>query len=312
MSHTSDMLVFAKVIDRGSFAEAADSLDMTPSAISKIVSRLEQRLGVRLLHRTTRRLSLTPEGEVYLLRAKDILAAIEAAEEEVSRGQMAQGRLRVNSFATFALQHLAPALPEFLAQYPKVEIELTVTDRIVDLLADNADVALRTGAIDDASLVVRKIAHVERGVFASPDYLARRGTPNTFQELTAHDCIKLTSTSAEHRWLFQEDGQVKVFPVKGLVTVDNTEAALRLAIAGVGIVRLGDMVVSSAIRDGRLMQLLTHCHVAEPIQFSAIYPLGRQKIPKVRAFIDFLLRRFKHAPWQADGPRPKPRQLKRP
>jgi DNA-binding transcriptional LysR family regulator len=303
MSQTGDMLVFARVIERGSFAAAAETLGITPSAVSKIVTKLERRLGVRLLHRTTRRLSLTPEGEVYRLRARDILAAIDAAEVEVSRGQMAQGRLRVNSFATFALQHLAPALPSFIAQYPKVEIELAVTDRIVDLLAENADVALRTGAIDDPSVVVRKIAHVERGIFASPDYLSRRGAPKTFDELTAHDCIKLTSNSAGHRWLFQEDGAVKVFDVKGLITVDNTEAALQLALAGVGIVRLGDMVVSNAVRDGRLVQLLTDRHVVEPIQFSAIYPLGRQHMPKVRAFIDFLLKKFKHAPWRADSQR---------
>ena len=168
-----------------------------------------------------------------------------------------------------------------------MEIELTVTDRIVDLLAENADVGLRTGTIDDNSLVVRKITDQERGIFASPDYLARRGTPKRFQELAAHDCIKLTSTSAGHRWLFQEEGAVKIFDVKGLITVDNTEAALQLAIAGVGIVRLGDMVLGNALRDGRLVQLLTDCHVVEPIQFSAIYPLGRQAMPKVRAFIDF-------------------------
>ena len=124
-----------------------------------------------------------------------------------------------------------------------------------------------------------------------------------FQELAAHDCIKLTSTSAGHRWLFQEEGAVKIFDVKGLITVDNTEAALQLAIAGVGIVRLGDMVLGNALRDGRLVQLLTDCHVVEPIQFSAIYPLGRQAMPKVRAFIDFLLKRFKHAPWRAEGKR---------
>ena len=153
-------------------------------------------MGVRLIHRTTRRLSLTPEGEIYHRKVRDILAAIDDAEVEVSRAQTPQGRLRVNSYVTFALQHIAPILPDFFARYPKVEIELTVTDRIVDLLADNADVAIRTGTVDDPSLVVRKITDVERGIFASPQYLARRGTPLTSDQLGEHDCIKLTSSSA--------------------------------------------------------------------------------------------------------------------
>src|SRR6266508_4344355 len=198
MSSNGDMLVFAQVAERASFSAAAEYLGITRSAVSKVVTRLEHRLGVRLLHRTTRRLSLTPEGEIYHRRARDILAAIDDAEVEVSRAQTPQGRLRVNSFVTFALQHIAPVLPDFFARYPNVQIELSVTDRVVDLLADNADVAIRTGTVDDPSLVVRKIAYVERGIFASPQYLARRGAPRTSDQLAEHDCIKLTSNSAGH------------------------------------------------------------------------------------------------------------------
>jgi len=299
MNSTGDMLVFVQVVERASFSAAAETLGITPSATSKVITRLEGRLGVRLLHRTTRRLSLTPEGEIYHRRVRDILAAIDDAEVEVSRSRTPQGRLRVNSFVTFALQHLSPVLPDFVARYPNVEIELTVTDRIVDLLVDNADVAIRSAPIDDPSLVVRKISHVERGLFASPQYLAKRGTPQRADHLAVHDCIKLTSSSAGHRWLFQEDGTVKMIDIKGCITVDNSEAALQLALAGVGIARLGDMVVGNAVRDGRLIQLLANCHVVEPIQFSAAYPLGRQHMPKVRAFIDFLVERFRDAPWRA-------------
>ena len=306
MNSTGDMLVFARVAQHASFSAAAETLGITPSAASKVITRLEERLGVRLLHRTTRRLSLTPEGEIYHRRVRDILASIDDAEVEVSRAQTPQGRLRVNSFVTFALQHLAPVLPDFVARYPKVEIELTVTDRIVDLLADSADVAIRTGTIEDSSLVARKISHQERGIFASPGYLAKRGTPHTADQLAAHDCIKLTSSSAGHRWLFQEHGTVKVLDIKGRITVDNSEAALQLALAGAGIARLGDMVVGNAVRDGRLIRLLTNCHVVEPIQLAAIYPLGRQHMPKVRAFIDFLVERFRDAPWRV-GRAPKQR-----
>ena len=308
MSSFAAMRVFARVVERASFAAAADDLGITPSAVSKVVTRLEDRLGVRLLHRTTRRLALTPEGETFHLRVRDILAAIEDAEIEASEGgQTPQGRLRINSIIPFVLHQLAPALPAFSARHPKIEIEIAATDRIVDLLAENADVGIRTGAIDDPSLVVRKIAHLERGIFAAPSYLKRRGAPRSPDELGDHDCIKF-STAAGHRWLFQVDGQVKVFETGNRFVVDSSESAAQLAIAGVGIIRIADLVVGDAVRVGKLVPLLTNCHVVEPVQISAVYPLGRQRMPKVRAFIDFLLERFSHAPWRirpAKGKRPR-------
>lgn len=294
-----DMRVFVKVVASGSFSAAAATLGLTPSAVSKLVARLEDRLGVRLLHRTTRRLALTPEGETYHLRARDILAAIDDAEAEVSRaGAVPQGRLRVNSGTAFALHELAPVLPEFLARYPQVEVDLSITDRVVDLLAENADVALRTGAVTDPSLVVRKIADVARGIFASPAYLARRGRPATPDDLAGHDCIVLSSVPAINRWPFRHGAGTRVVEVQSRVLVDGAEAALRLAIAGAGIVRLGDLLVGRALSEGLLVPLLADCHVVEPVAMSAVYPQGRHRMPKVRVFLDFLVERFARAPWR--------------
>jgi DNA-binding transcriptional LysR family regulator len=297
MSSADEMRVFARVVARGSFSSAAEDLELSPSAVSKLVTRLEARLGARLFHRTTRRLSLTPEGEAYHLRAQSILAAIDDAEAEVSRSQTPQGRLRVNSIVPFVVQ-LTAALPDFAARYPTVQVELTASDRIVDLLAENADVGIRTGAISDASLVVRKIATVERHIYASPKYLARRGTPLSSDELADHDCITITTIAGGNRWLFKESGKTRTVEIAVGIMVDNSEAALQVAIAGGGIIRIGDVVAADAVREGRLVQLFAENHLVEPVQLSAVYPLGRQGMPKVRVFIDFLVERFRHAPWR--------------
>jgi DNA-binding transcriptional LysR family regulator len=287
MSDITDLRTFVQVIERGGFAAASKDLGITPSGVSKLVTRLEDRLGVRLLHRTTRRLSLTPEGETYHLRARDILAAIDDAEAEVSRaGQRPRGRLRVNCPPAFALNQLAPTLSKFLAQYPEVELELTVTDRLIDLLAENADIAIRSGPVDDPSLVTRTFGEIQRGLFASLEYLARRGTPRTPEALRDHDCIVLKLFPSSLRWPFYDDGQVRVIDIRS-----------RVAIAGCGITRLADLIASQAVREGRLKPVLVESHVAESVPLSAIYPQGRHRMPKVRVFLDFLVEHFSHVPW---------------
>ena len=297
MPSAEDMRVFVRVVEKASFSAAAEEFEMTPSAVSRLITRLEKRLGARLLHRTTRRLALTPEGQIYHRRARDILAAIDDAEVEVSRSQSPQGRLRVNSMVPFAIQ-LVAALPEFAARYPNIDLDLTATDRVVDLIAENADVAIRTGRITDASLVVRKIAEVYRHIFASPLYLKRRGTPVSPHELDDHQCITITSIAGGNRWAFREKKQVRFIDIRKAIAVDNSDAALQMALTGAGIVRLADIVVGDAVRDGRLVQLFRDSHVVEPVQVSAVYPLGRQGMPKVRAFIDFLVEKFRRAPWR--------------
>jgi DNA-binding transcriptional LysR family regulator len=299
MDSATEMRVFVRVVERGSFSAAAEDLAMTPSAISKLVSRLEDRLGIRLLHRTTRRLALTPEGETYHLRAQEILSAIDDAEAEVARlGTTPRGRLRVNTGTAFALHELVAALPDFIARYPEIEIDLSVTDRVVDLLSENADVAIRTGLVTDPSLVARKIADAERGIFAAPAYLDRRGTPATPDELARHDAIVVNSVPAVNRWPFRDGDGVRIVEVNNKIVVDDAEVALRLAIAGAGILRVSDMLVGEAVRRGLLVPLFVGVSVSEPLPVSAVYPQGRHRMAKVRAFVDFVVDRFKGAPWR--------------
>jgi DNA-binding transcriptional LysR family regulator len=298
MHQADEMHVFARVVERASFSAAAEDLGTTPSAVSKAIARLEDRLGVRLLHRTTRRLSLTPEGTLYLRRAQQILAAIEDTEEEIAgRVSDARGLLRVSALVPFAAHYLAPAIPDFIARHPRVEIELKATDRVVDLLEEHVDLALRTGSIREGSLVARRIGEVERGIFAAPEYIERHGAPATPDDLKRHDCIRL-STPCGERWPFLRDGKVREVEIGGQIVADNAMVGLHLALAGAGIVRTSLLTAGPALRDGRLVPLLRACHVADPMPLSAVYPAGRHRMPKVRVFIDFLLERFGHAPWR--------------
>jgi DNA-binding transcriptional LysR family regulator len=298
------MAVFARAIERGSFSAAADDLGLTPSAVSKLVTRLEDRLGVRLLHRSTRRLALTQEGEIYLSRARQILADIDDAEAEVARTRGApRGRLQINCGTAFGLHQLSHALGGFLARYPEIEIDLTVTDRIVDLVAEHADVAIRVGRIADGPLVVRKLADLERVICAAPSYLARRGTPHAPTDLVNHDCIVVTQPGL-NRWPFRGRETIDVVEIVPRVTVDNAVAALNMAVEGVGIVRLVDVTVGEPLRQGRLVALLSDAHYVEPLPLSAVYLAGRHRLPKVRVFLEFLSEWCAHAPWRSLGAAP--------
>jgi DNA-binding transcriptional LysR family regulator len=301
MDAVSEMRAFVTVVEQQSFAAAATALGLSPSAVSKLVTRLEDRLGVQLLHRTTRRLSLSSEGDVYLARARQILADISEAEIVVTRSRGApRGRLRINTSNGFGIHQLAPALPAFVARYPEIEIDLVITDRIVDVGVDPADVIIRAGPVDDVGAQSFKIADFERVVCASPDYLARHGTPRMPAELANHTCIILGS-QAGRGWPFRTaDGIVQVELARRL-TVDNSEAALRVALNGGGILRLGDLVVAEPVANGTLVPLLADAHYAEPLQLSALYLEGRHRLPKVRVFLDFLTERFGSTPWRVGG-----------
>ncbi len=298
MDATSDLRVFVRVLDRGNFTLAANDLGITPSAVSKLVSRLEDRLGVRLLERSTRRLALTPEGETFLARARRIVADIEEAEAEVARVRGApRGKLRINSGTAFGLHQLAPALADFLARYPEIDVELSITDRLVDLIEEQSDIAVRSGHIPEGPFIQRKVADLQRVICAAPAYLARRGTPKVAADLKGHDCIVVAGTGL-NRWPFKSRNGIDVVEVRPRVTTDDAEAALRLAIEGAGIIRLSDVIVGGPLRDGELVALLTDLHHVEPFPLSAIYPAGRNRLPRVAVFLDFIQERFGHAPWR--------------
>jgi len=289
VASTQDIAIFIRVVDHGSFAAAAEEFGLSPSAISRIISRLEDRLGVRLLQRTTRRLVLTQEGETYSVRGRDILAAIEAAEAEVTAGRGApRGHLRVNTGTAFARHHLAGLLPEFQKRYPDITLDLSVIDRRVDLVADQIDVAIRVGPLDDSSLVGVRLGEVRRIIAASPSYLRRNGRPRQPQDLAAHNCLLLRGFSRLAQWPMFVGGERRLIPVQGTISSDSAELLLDLAIAGVGIVRFGDFLGRAALSAGQLVALLEDCHDDDPTPMTALMPPGRQNIPRVRAFVGFL------------------------
>jgi DNA-binding transcriptional LysR family regulator len=296
MDAPGDMRAFVRVVEQQSFSAAAAVLGLTPSAVSRLVSKLEDRLGARLLHRTTRRLTLTSEGEVYFARARSILADIDDVETEVKKSRGApRGRLSINTSNAFGFHQLVPALPDFLQRYSEIEVELSFADRAVDLVTEHADVAIRAGQINELSLRARKFAEFERIICAAPSYLERRGVPRKPADLAKHVCIVAVLSSP---WPFHTREGTEAVKILPRVTSDNGEAALQLALDGVGIVRLADVIVGEAIRRGRLVPLLTDVHKRELLPLSAVYAPGRHRSPKVSVFLDFLVERFGSAPWR--------------
>lgn len=283
------MQIFVSVVDRGSFALAARDFDLTPSAVSKIVTRLERHLGVQLLTRTTRRLALTSEGGTYLLRCREILAAIEAAESELTLSkERPRGRLCVSAGTAVGRHQIVQLLPEFLEQYPDITVDLRITDRRVDLVAENVDVAVRAGALTDSSLLARKVAVARRTICASPAYLAKYGTPKRPADLRTHNCITIAGFPHLRRWPFRAPDGIQRVEVSGNLTTDSADAMLDLAIAGHGVVRMVDIHLTDVIRQGLLVPLLSKQHVDEPTPIWAVSPPGRNQVPRVRVFLDFL------------------------
>jgi DNA-binding transcriptional LysR family regulator len=296
---SQEMGVFERVVARGSFAGAAKDVGLTASAVSKLITRLEQRLGVRLITRTTRRLALTAEGETYLRRSREILGAIDAAESEIASARISpRGRLRVLAPPVLAVEQLAPGLPAFLAKHPRITLDFLVTNRAVDLVEENVDVALRAGDLKDSNLVARKIVDLTQLICASPRYLARNGRPRVPSDLARHACLTISGLPDSGIWRFRVNDEVVQMMVKGPISADSADMLVRLAIEGVGIVRLGEIAVASAIHKGLLQPLLQEAH--DPIGYPlwAVMPPGRQRTLAVKTFLDFLTEHFGRAPWR--------------
>ena len=298
-SSPTEMAIFERVAERGSFAGAAEDAGLSPSAVAKLITRLEHRLGVRLINRTTRRLALTAEGEIYLDRVHEILGAIEAAESEIASARASpRGHLRVHTFPVIAAHELAPALPDFLARHPHITFDFMVTNRNVDLVGENVDVSLRIGPLEDSALVSRKIVDLSRVVCASPGYLARHGRPAEPADLVRHACLILSRNPGSASWPFRINGKPTRIDVKGPVSADSADMLLQLAIGGAGILRLSEHVVARSIHEGLLQPLLQGAQAPETYPLFALMPPGHHQAPKVRAFIDFLIERLGSAPWR--------------
>jgi DNA-binding transcriptional LysR family regulator len=291
-SPSSEMNAFVRVAERGSFAAAATDLGLTPSALSKLVTRIEDRLGVRLLARTTRKLALTAEGELFVARSREILASIEAAEAEVTAAsERPRGHMRISVGTAVAKQILGPALPVFLDRYPDITVELHVSDRQADLVAEQIDVAIRSGALGDSTLVARKVGEATRVICASPRYLEQHGSPLVPADLLQHSCLTLPGP-AWSQWPFHTHEGINRLAVSGTFTSDNADLLLDMAVAGLGIARLADFMVARAVREGALVPLLVDSHVPESFPVHALTVPGRHRAPRIRAFIDFLAEQF--------------------
>lgn len=285
---TDDIAIFVRTIDLGTFSAAGAEAGLSASAVARIVSRLEVRLGAKLLARTTRRLSLTQEGETYLGHARAIIAAIELAAAEVGGQTRPCGLVRINTGTAFARHRLVRWLPAFQAQYPDITLDLTVSDQRGDPAFEQTDITIRIGPLADSNLVLVPLGTVNRVIAASPDYLARHGTPQQPRELLARNCLLLSGFARLAQWPMFENGKRIMLPVKGNITTDSADVLLDMARAGIGIARCGDFLAELAIADGRLVPLLSDCHDTDPTPISALVLPGRQNIPRVRVLIDFL------------------------
>lgn len=299
IDHASEMAAFVRVVDAKGFSAAAPGLGLTPSAVSKLVTRLEMRLGVRLLQRTTRAIHLTSEGEIFYDQARRIVGEIASLESRIAdRRGTPHGLLRVTTSLAFATHQLAPVISEFLARYPEIRVALLPTDRVTDMVEEGIDVAIRIGRLPDTSFMARKIGEDKRLICAAPDYLARHGTPRRPDDLLRHDCILARERAYLNRWAFRLDGEIREIEVGGRMAVDEGDAQLQLALQGVGIVRLTRLTVAQAVRSGHLLSLLADFSADQPVPINAIYPHRRHLAPKVPAFVDFLIEKFTPRPWE--------------
>lgn len=287
-----EMAIFSAAVEGASFSAAGRALDLTPSAVSRTIDRIEARLGVRLLLRTTRALVLTPEGQTYLGAARRILADLDDAEQAIADQGAPRGRLRVSAALAHGRQHVVPAMPEFLRLHPHILLDINLTDAVVDVAGGQADVAIRFGRLADSGLTARRIGETGRTVVASPAYLARRGVPRAPEDLLEHDCLNFNFQRAEPVWPFRRDGRDFALSVRGPAEANNGETLTQLALAGVGVTRVGTFSVETAIADGRLVPLLEAFNPGDREPIHAVFVGGVHTPARIRVFVDFLVRTF--------------------
>ncbi len=287
------MSVFAQVVEQGHLSRAAERLDMSTSAVSRYLAELEAHLDVRLLNRTTRRLSLTESGQVFYERCVQLLADLAEAEVVVASGSVVpRGTLKLTCSITYGVRHIAPAIAAFVARFPDVRVEIELSDRAVDIVDEGIDLAIRIGDIGAQSLIGRRIGTAQLVCCAAPAYLAARGTPARPEDLAGHACLTYAYSSTGNTWRFRDgDGRDHVVRIGGPVHANNGRMLAALAVAGMGIVVEPDFIVGPDMRSGALAPLLPG--YAPPASgIYAVYPSRRHLSAKVRAFVDFLVAHF--------------------
>ena len=292
------MKTFTAVVEAGSFVGAMDAAGLSKPAVSRHVNELEAHLGTRLLQRTTRRLSLTSEGQAYYQRCKEILAAVQEAEGEVgSSALQAQGRLRIGAPQTFGALHLAALWGRFAAQNPQVTLDIVLSDRVVDLVEEGYDLVIRIARMSDSSLVSRALARTRMVLCASPDYLALQGTPRHPQELVRHAVISYTYWSSGDNWSFEGPGGEVTVRTHSRIHANNGDTCRAAALAHQGIILQPDFLVHEDLLSGALVELMPEFRAAELGVF-AVYPTRKQLPLKVRRLVDFLVDALRTPPWE--------------
>jgi len=301
MDVAGELEIFTLVAETRSFSAAGRLLDLAPSSIARVIDRIEARLGVRLLLRTTRSLTLTAEGATYLSSARRILADLKETEQQITNQSSPQGRLRISGSIVYGKTFVVPLLGDFIRRYPGILVDINLTDTVVDIAAGQADVAVRLGPLADGNLTARKLGETHKLIVASPDYLARHGTPLIPEDLLDHDCIDFNFKRAMPGWPFLKDGSVYSLAVKGSVETNNGDTQGQLAAEGVGIARVCAETVARQIERGELVPLLEAFNPGDGEEIHAVFVGGAHIPARVRCFVDYLVERFEEGAFGLAG-----------
>lgn len=297
MDRFHEMQAFVSVVDAGSFVRGADALRVSKSAVSRLVADLELRLGVRLLQRTTRRLSLTREGEVFLARCRQLLEEVSDAEGEVaSHAGELKGELRVSAPTSFGMLHLAPLWPAFLSRHPELLLQVDLTDRFVDLVDEGYDVAVRIARLPDSTLVSRQLAMTRLVLCASPRYLRLHGEPKVPEDLTKHTVFAYTLLSTGDQWPFDGPGGPVNVKIRPQMRSNSGDSCCEAALQGLGLVLQPSFLVGEHLRSGRLIEVMPR-HRSVELGIYAVYPSRKLLAPRVRSLVDFLVESFSDRSW---------------
>lgn len=294
-----EMRVFRAVAEAGGFTAAAHVLGISQPFVSQTVTALEKRLGVQLLHRSTRTQRLTGEGEQFLAACRRVLEEIDLAEAQVSSPEPA-GELRVTAPRAFGTDQIVPRLPAFLQAHPRITMQLSLSDSVASLLEENLDVAIRMGRLQDSSLMSRKLCELQRIVVAAPAYIERHGVPVTPQGLERHDCL-MWMPPADHlnRWPFMVSGRRQEVPVQGSFRSSDGTALFQMCVAGMGVMRLAEHLALPALRSGVLVKLLGDYQAVDDTAIHAVFLPERRLVPRIRAFVDHFSQVLRNPPWKA-------------
>jgi DNA-binding transcriptional LysR family regulator len=292
LDRARDLSVFTAVAATGSFSAAGRQLDLTPSGVSRTIDRIEARLGARLLLRSTRALTLTPEGQAYLGGARRILSDLDEVEQAIADQGAPRGRVRLSASVAHGRITIVPLIKEFVRRHPGITVDINLSDEKVDIAKGEADIAIRSGPMPDSLLMARRLGDNGRTVVASPDYLAERGTPQTPGDLSDHNCLNFNFRRAEPVWPFRVDGEVRNFTVHGSVEANSGETLLQLALDGVGIARVGNFGIGRAIAEGRLVPLLEPSNPGDREVFHAVFVGGTNIPARIRLLVDYLAERY--------------------